>query len=87
VKLPHKGDPGGDAEGALERRNVLDALHQQGVTIAPREDGLTDLSKPGVDPISLDLSDPVSGTTIRYIARALELDRLKFYTYRPKGLH
>jgi len=37
VKLPFKGDPGGEAEGAGLRASVLDTLFEHSVSISPGE--------------------------------------------------
>lgn len=86
MKLPSKGDPGGDAEGALLRANVLEVLFEYGVSISPGEkDGPTELEKG--DTLEIQYLPPVmGGRMIRYLARKFEIPITAFYTSR-KSIH
>ncbi|MCI0562115.1 MAG: hypothetical protein MN733_26815 [Nitrososphaera sp.] len=87
MKLPFKGDPGGDAEGALLRADVLEVLFEYGVSVSPgKEDDSASLEKGDIVEVQ-NLPQVVGGKMIRYLARKFEIPITAFYISRKSKLH
>ena len=78
MKLPPKNDPHGDAEGALLRGQVLDALFRHGITVRHADDGTVTVETDDVVEIVI-LPDLVGGLMIRHLSRTLGIPITDFY--------
>lgn len=87
MRVPPPGDPCADAEMARTRGELLDFLHQCGVSIHKVSDEETQLCL-GENIIFVHLSPLIIGRQIRYICRALGLNSFDFYNRsHQKDLH
>jgi len=86
MRLPPKGDPGGDIEGRLPLADVLEVLRRNGVDVEilpPDLDGdvLCTLISDDVAEV-IPLPDPVGGLMVKTLARKFEIDTVEFYYFR-----
>ena len=81
MRLAHKKDPGGSAEGAFLRRDVLDILYKEKVSVIHLPGDLVLLKKGETEEIH-DLPDVVMGSMIKYLCRKLDIDHTTHYNIR-----
>ncbi len=86
MKIPHKGDPCGDFEGALPRSSVLDTLYRHKINIYHKDDGSVEIStNDWIE--SHSFPDLVGGIEIRQIARSFGLPVTDFYILAKNKAH
>lgn len=78
MKLPPRGDPKGEMDGALPRPQVLDALFRMGVAISSMDEETALLSQDEAVEMAR-LPPLVTGSVIRHLARAFAIPVTEFY--------
>ena len=83
MKIPDKDDPGGDKEGALPLKKVLEALARQDISIDPEHPSEGDCIVLTSDVVceSHFLKDPVGGLMIRYLSRKFGVPLIDIYFF------
>lgn len=85
MRLPHRNDPGGNAEGACRRERVLEVLYVNQVTVR-HEEGMTYLEQDEIV-FAMDLPDMVSGQAVKFIARRFGINITEFHDYGSRNIH